>query len=86
MPRLDHAIHAGLLLAYVALRTGDRVGLFAFDESVKAYLDPVGGIDSFPRIQRAAVRTVCRVSNERSHVLRAWCFLDLARMPRSPHE
>ena len=53
MPRLDHAIHAGLLLAYVALRTGDRVGLFAFDEAVRAYLDPVGGVESFPRIQRA---------------------------------
>ena len=53
MPRLDHAIHAGLLLAYVALRTGDRVGLFAFVEAVRAYVAPAGGVESFARIQRA---------------------------------
>ena len=30
-PRLDRALHAALLLAYVGLKLGDRVGLFAFD-------------------------------------------------------
>jgi uncharacterized protein (DUF58 family) len=53
MPRLDHAIHAGLLLAYVALKTGDRVGTFAFDERVGTWLEPEGGVGAFPRLQKA---------------------------------
>jgi uncharacterized protein (DUF58 family) len=52
VPRLDRAINAGLHLAMVALKTGDRVGMFAFDEKVRAYHEPVGGIGSFHRLQR----------------------------------
>lgn len=53
LPRLDHAIHAGLLLAYVALRSGDRVGLYAFDERPRAYVEPDTGADAFPRLRAA---------------------------------
>jgi uncharacterized protein (DUF58 family) len=53
IPRLDHAINAGLLLAYVSLRAGDRVGLFAFDQKVRTYLEPHGGPGIFPRLQVA---------------------------------
>jgi uncharacterized protein (DUF58 family) len=53
LPRLDHAIHAGLLLAYVALRTGDRVGLHAFDERPRAWLPPVAGVEGFAAVQAA---------------------------------
>ncbi len=49
-PRLDHAIQAALLLGFVALRTGDRVGLHAFDERPRLWLPPVGGADGFPRL------------------------------------
>jgi uncharacterized protein (DUF58 family) len=52
IPKLDHAINASLLLAYVALKTGDRVGLFAFDERVRLYAEPQGGVASFARLQR----------------------------------
>jgi uncharacterized protein (DUF58 family) len=51
LPRLDHAINAGLLLGYASLKGGDRVGLFAFDSRVRAYAQPLGGIDGFPRLQ-----------------------------------
>src|SRR5262249_363791 len=34
VPRLDHAINAGLLMCYTSLRCGDRVGLFSFDPRV----------------------------------------------------
>jgi uncharacterized protein (DUF58 family) len=51
LPRLDHAINAGLLLGYASLKGGDRVGLFAFDSRVRAYAQPLGGIDRFPRLQ-----------------------------------
>jgi uncharacterized protein (DUF58 family) len=36
--KLDHAINAALLLAWVALRHGDRVGLVVFAEEVKIFV------------------------------------------------
>jgi len=53
IPKLDHAINAGLLLGYFSLRAGDRVGLFAFDEGVRAYVEPTGGPGAFRRLQAA---------------------------------
>lgn len=47
LPRLDHAIHAGLLLAYVGLRTGDRVGLCGFDAGLRTFVPPAGGMRAF---------------------------------------
>ncbi len=52
IPRLDHAINAALLLGYFGLRTGDKVGLYAFDEKVRAYAEPQGGLAAFPRLQK----------------------------------
>jgi uncharacterized protein (DUF58 family) len=56
IPRLDHAINASLLLAYVALKTGDRVGLFAFDDGVRLFAEPQGGVKAFARLQRQTAR------------------------------
>ena len=52
--KIDHAINAGLLLSYAALRTGDRVGLFGFDEYVHLSTDFVSGTHQFGLLQRAA--------------------------------
>ncbi len=52
VPRLDHAMNAGLLLSWAALKTGDRVGLFAFDEKVRHFSQPRGGMPSFAALQR----------------------------------
>ena len=38
LTKLDHAINAALLLIHVAVATGDRVGLFAFADSVSVTL------------------------------------------------
>ena len=54
MPRLDHAVNAALVLAYACQRNGDRVGMFAFDSRVRAFVQPLGGVHGFRRIQRAA--------------------------------
>ncbi len=54
MARLDRAVNAGLLLAYMSLRGGDRVGLFGFDSQVRTTLEPVTGTAAFGRLQRAA--------------------------------
>lgn len=51
-PRLDHAINAGLMLSYFSLRTGDRVGLFGFDDKVRVFAEPAGGMGTFARLQR----------------------------------
>jgi len=53
IPRLDRAINAGLLLAYVALKTGDRVGLVAFDSRVNELVLPRRGIASFASFQKS---------------------------------
>jgi uncharacterized protein (DUF58 family) len=52
VPRLDHAINAALLLGWFGLRTGDRVGLVGFDDRVRTWSDPLGGVHNFPRLQR----------------------------------
>jgi uncharacterized protein (DUF58 family) len=53
LARLDHAINAGLQLAWVSLQGGDLVGTYGFDARVRQYLTPVRGVSSFPRLQRA---------------------------------
>nr|WP_047575466.1 DUF58 domain-containing protein [Methylobacterium sp. ZNC0032] len=54
LPRLDHAIHAGLLLGWVALRSGDHVGSFGFDARIRQYLQPSPGRSAFARLQNAS--------------------------------
>jgi uncharacterized protein (DUF58 family) len=54
MPRLDHAISAGLLLAWISLQGGDLVGVFGFDASPRHYQQPLRGVGSFSRLQRAS--------------------------------
>jgi uncharacterized protein (DUF58 family) len=53
LTRLDHAINAALVLAWVSLQGGDLVGTYGFDAKVRQYIGPQRGIASFPRIQRA---------------------------------
>lgn len=47
IPRLDHAVHAALLLAYVSAKAGDRVSLFAFDDRPRGFLAPRSGMAAF---------------------------------------
>ena len=53
VPRLDHAISAGLLLAWIALRGGDLVGLYGFDAAVRQYMAPLRGMAALGQLQRA---------------------------------
>lgn len=52
IPRLDHAINAGLRLGWVSLRAGDLVGTFGFDAQVRHYTEPLRGPRAFNRLQR----------------------------------
>jgi uncharacterized protein (DUF58 family) len=58
LTRLDLAVNASLLLCYVALRRGDRVGLMSFADGVHSYSPPRSGRGHFYRIveQLYAVR------------------------------
>ncbi|CAL78011.1 conserved hypothetical protein; putative secreted/membrane protein [Bradyrhizobium sp. ORS 278] len=51
LPRLDHAIHAGLLLGWISLRNGDYVGSFGFDAQVRQFLQPSRGMSYFLKLQ-----------------------------------
>lgn len=48
--KLDHAINAALLLAYVALRQGDRVGLVVFADDVQSFVAPGRGPGHYKRL------------------------------------
>jgi uncharacterized protein (DUF58 family) len=51
--KLDHAINAALLLAYVALRQGDRVGLVVFSDIVKTFVPPGRGPGHYRKLLEA---------------------------------
>jgi uncharacterized protein (DUF58 family) len=51
LPRLDHAIHAGLLLGWISLRSGDYVGSFGFDAEVRQFMQPSRGMPYFIKLQ-----------------------------------
>jgi uncharacterized protein (DUF58 family) len=53
--KLATAVHALALLAAAAARVGDRIGLLAFDEAVRATLAPGRGAASALRVVRAAI-------------------------------
>ncbi|HYL70747.1 MAG TPA: DUF58 domain-containing protein, partial [Candidatus Dormibacteraeota bacterium] len=57
LAKLDHAVNAALLLAHVALRSGDRAGLMAFSDRVTVTLPPRGGAVQLRRFLDA-VRTL----------------------------
>jgi uncharacterized protein (DUF58 family) len=48
--KLDYAINAVLLLAFVAAQKGDKLGLLVFSDSVQTWLAPRGGKGQFHRM------------------------------------
>lgn len=54
VPRIDRAVSAALLNAWIALKLGDRVGLHAFDSEPRVSTGFVSGTASFLELQRRA--------------------------------
>lgn len=54
--RLDHAVHASMLLAYASLRGGDRVGVYGFDSRPNIMTGLVRGQNAFARLQSELAR------------------------------
>lgn len=56
VPRIDRVLEASLLLAFGALKAGDRVGLYAFDEKPRLWSGTLAGNGAFPQLQKLAAR------------------------------
>jgi uncharacterized protein (DUF58 family) len=53
LDKLDHAVNAALMLAWVAQAYGDRVGLMTFDDRVTSFIKPERGSIQLRRITEA---------------------------------
>ena len=56
MTKLDRALNAALLMAFVSLKIGDKVGLYAFDEKPYLYAPAIGSTRSFAQIRRVSAQ------------------------------
>jgi uncharacterized protein (DUF58 family) len=56
LPRIDRAVSAALLSAFVALKDGDRVSLFSFDSHPRISTKPASGPRSFALLQQVAAQ------------------------------
>ena len=53
LDKLDHAVNAALMLAWVAQAYGDRVGMMTFDDDVTGFIKPERGAAQLRRITEA---------------------------------
>ncbi|MDB5433574.1 MAG: hypothetical protein JWP35_4690 [Caulobacter sp.] len=81
LPRIDRAINAALLLAYVSLKIGDRVGLFAFADKALMTAPAMAGVGAFGHLQRLASRMDYR--NEETNFTLSFTRLSAALERRS---
>lgn len=56
VPKIDRAINAALLLAYVSLRSGDKTALFGFDATPTVTSNVLSGVGAFPHMQQLAAQ------------------------------
>ncbi len=54
LSQFDHALNASLLMAHVATRGGDKVGILSFDETVRSFVAPEGGPQASRRLVQAS--------------------------------
>jgi uncharacterized protein (DUF58 family) len=81
LTKLDHALNAGLLLAYAASRRGDRVGMLAYADRVRAFLPPQRGRRAFLGILEVLYRLQAEPT-EADHA-RAFAYLAGRNLRRS---
>ena len=55
VPRFEHALSAALVLADVAVHSGDQVGLLLFDDEVRAWVPPARGQPALEQLREALV-------------------------------
>ena len=59
--RFEHALSSALILADVAVHSGDRVGLILFDDEVRAFVPPVRGNAALHLIREALIPASARL-------------------------
>lgn len=79
--KLDHAVDAALMVAAVALDSGDRCGLLCFDAEVRTFIPPRASLAHLDQLTRALTDT--RPTLEESHFSRAFTRLQSALRKRS---
>jgi uncharacterized protein (DUF58 family) len=78
-PKLDHALAAALLLGWVALHNGDRVGAVVFSDTVHRFIPPGRGPGHYRRLLEA----LYDVEPSKTHVdFRRLAALVRAKVPR----
>ena len=68
LPKIDHAVNAGLAVAWAAALGGDLVGLYAFDARPRLFAPPEPGRTAFARM-RARTAEMEYASVETNHTL-----------------
>jgi uncharacterized protein (DUF58 family) len=56
VPRIDRALNASLLMSYICLKVGDKVGFFGFDAAPRVYAKPVSGLSGFPQLLKQTAK------------------------------
>ena len=54
--KLDRALNAAMLMSFVSLKIGDRIGLYAFDHKPYLYTPPVAGTHAFAQLQKLSAQ------------------------------
>ena len=73
LTKLDRSITASLIMGYVSLKLGDRVGLFGFDKAPSLYSAPISGTSQFGKFQNKASQIT--YSNEETNYTYGLSFL-----------
>jgi uncharacterized protein (DUF58 family) len=81
LSKLDYAINTTLLLAYVAIVRGDRVGLLTFTDTVTGYWEPDRGRKQFLALLEALYKV--QPQQVEPDYLRAGAYLSTKRSKRS---
>lgn len=81
LSKLDYAINTTLLLAYVAIVRGDRVGLLTFADTITGYWEPDKGRRQFLTLLDALYKV--QPQQVESDYLKAGAFLSTRRSKRS---
>lgn len=54
--RLDRGINAALLMSYVCLKNGDRVGFYSFDSQPRLMAKPISNLSAFGQIKKQTAK------------------------------
>jgi len=54
--KLDRALNAAMLMSFVSLKIGDRIGLYAFDHKPYLYTPPIAGTHAFAQLQKLSAQ------------------------------